>query len=108
MLEVQNEEHLAAVRAFAESRGLSEKLQEKLDYLDTYAEGDDRGRTRCMLFAEAPYSFYFVMECRRPDGTYAMWFNGGLIYFGEGDTGVGAPQFSVRIGTTEEGWEVHT
>ena len=39
---------------------------------------------------------------------YARWFNGGLIYYGKGDSGVGEPQLSVRIGDTSEGWSIHT
>ena len=42
-------------------------------------------------------------------GEYQYWFNGGLIYFSSGDSGVGLPQLSVRIGdTSKSGWDVHT
>lgn len=115
MLETKDHEHLKEVRAFAQRVGAAARLQRWLDYLDTYAENDDRGRTRCLLHKDfAPNSFYFLMEVRKPDGTYERWFNGGLIYYGPGETGVGEPQFSVSLTRTVGGeapahdWEVHT
>jgi hypothetical protein len=112
MLNIKCEEHLAKVREFAKIRGIEEKLQQRLDYLDTYAEGDERGLTRCDLYADGDYSFYFRMLKRQPDGlmpgSYAYWFNGGMIYYGPGDTGVGAPQYSVRLGATDEDWTINT
>lgn len=39
---------------------------------------------------------------------YDRWLNGGLIFYGDGDSGVGGPQFSVRIGSTEAGWSINT
>lgn len=38
---------------------------------------------------------------------WRRWFNGGLVYFGTGDTGVDK-QFTVRVGDTSEGWSIHT
>ena len=101
MLVVKCEEHLSKVKAFAEQRGLVKQLQDKLDYLDTYA---GREATECFLYQDfAPYSFEFVMMKGNE-----RWFNGGCIYFGAGDNGVGEPQFSVRIGDSSEGWSIHT
>lgn len=109
MLKVQNQDYFNKVKLFAEKRGLAEQLQNKLDYLDTYAEHGDRGATICYLYSDfAPQSFEFEMMKRNDKGDYEHWFSGGLIYFGSGDTGVGAPQFSVRIGNTNEGWSIHT
>lgn len=128
MLKIDDPAYFESVKAFAKSRGLEAQLQEKLDYLDHYAckdpndPTDDRApdATRCLLFKDfAPYSFEFVMERKvNVAGTkdedragtfeYRRWFNGGLIYFGAGDTGAGAPQLSVRIGSTDEGWSIHT
>lgn len=41
---------------------------------------------------------------------YRHWFTGGLIYHGTHDLyGAGiAPTFSVSLGRTEPGWEIHT
>lgn len=40
---------------------------------------------------------------------YKRWFNGGLIYYGPQENGVGDPQYSVRIGdTSQAGWSINT
>jgi hypothetical protein len=101
------------VIAFAEKRGIVPKLAREMEYLDKYAENGERGRTKCVLMHDfAPHSFYFDMYIKK-DGEYEHWFNGGCIYYGEGDTGVGGPQFSVRLeaatgGEAPEGWSIHT
>jgi hypothetical protein len=115
MLDIQCEEHLDKVIEFAEKRGIVDKLADAMEYLDKYAEHGDRGKTKCVLMSDfAPYSFYFLMQ-RRFAGTdhYDTWFNGGCIYYGPGDTGVGLPQLSVRLeaatgGDSREEWSIHT
>ena len=110
MLEIQNQEHFNKVKAFAESTNRMEQLQEKLDYLDTYADHERKGLTKCILgYDFAPYSFSFLMMKKDDSGEYQPWFNGGLVFFDAGDSGVGLPQLSVRIGDTSESeWNIHT
>ena len=56
----------------------------------------------------APYSFSF-QTYRLVGGEWRDSYNGGLIYYGAGDTGVDAPNFSVRIGPDlPEGWSINT
>ena len=97
-----SDDYLAKVLAFAESRGLRDQLMEQIGYAafeEFFGE-----KAECWLFSESPYSFYVEL---RVNGKVGM--NAGLIYFGAGDTGVGAPQFSCRLGdTTKEGWEIHS
>jgi len=125
MLIDETEGYLETVRKFAEETNQLKGLQERLDYLGNY--GCNSGRqTRCRLYKDfAPMSFYFVMEVKKeddpdnrsrnygwskddPDSEYRRWFNGGLIYFDAGDTGVSGPQYSVRIDSSKSGWSVHT
>lgn len=89
---------------------LQGSLKSRLEYLDTYADHEKKGLTRCRLFKDfAPYSFAFVMEKRTQEGDYKRWFNGGLIFHGKMDSGVGFPTLSVRIGDiSKAGWSVHT
>jgi hypothetical protein len=97
-----DDEYIAQVLAFAERRGLLEEFLRKLGY----AVFDEFFGMPCVTrFFEdfAPYSLRFVVMVKEKRA-----MNGGLIYFGPGDTGVGAPQLSVRIGGTGEGWEVHS
>ncbi|KKM89345.1 hypothetical protein LCGC14_1249640 [marine sediment metagenome] len=110
MLKIENQKHFDSVKSFAESTGRMKQLQEKLDYLDTYADHENKGLTQCVLgYDFAPYSFSFLMMKKDAAGEYQYWFNGGLIYFSSGDSGVGLPQLSVRIGdTSKSGWDVHT
>lgn len=102
---------LDKVREFAERTGQTKSLQENLDYLGSYACNSGR-QTRCLLYPDfAPESFFFRMELKQenePDTEYKPWFVGGCIYFGTHDTGVGAPQFSVRLDTGKSGWSIHT
>jgi len=109
MLKIENREHLRETFKFAREIGMSNQLKDQLRYLDTYAEQDDRGRTRCRLMSDfAPHSFYFLMEVRKEDG-YELWFNGGLIFHGAHDNGGDgrAPTFSMNL-TPQSGWSVHT
>ena len=48
--------------------------------------------------------------CRERSVTRANDMNGGLIYFGPGDTGVSGPQFSVRSEgpARKHEWSIHT
>jgi hypothetical protein len=104
------------VSAKAEELGLYDALKKQLDYLDGYACHDgDKTKTRCTLFKDfAPLSFAFNMDIRdEATGEYRSWFNGGLIFYGSADTGVGGPQFSVSLSRAlgqerKAGWEVHT
>jgi len=118
------QEQLDAAMSYAVLRGIQDRLQRRLDYLDQYANGPqgpygpERSPrpTKCVLWPDfAPYSFSFVM-LKPVDSPglddypgYLPWFNGGLIYFGPGDPGSGAPQFSTRMPSdVEEDWEIHT
>lgn len=102
-------EYLEEVRKFADKVGLREQLEEKLEYLGTYAEYLD---TKCYLGKDfAPYSFSFTMM-RRDKGSeedYQYWFNGGCIFHGPHDNGGdgGAPTFSVNL-NPHHGWSIHT
>ena len=100
---------LDEVRAFAERTGQTESLEKNLAYLAGYACHETPQDTRCLLFPDfAPMSFEFVIERRQADGGYARWFNGGMIYFEKHESGVGGPQCSVRLDTSESGWSIHT
>lgn len=109
--------HLRRVVRFARERGLLPKLVAQLRYLGEYANRPgcryDRttgANTRCVLSPDwAPQSFYFNMQKKEPGGEFEPWSNGGLIFYDAGDSGVGMPQLSVRVGdTSKSGWEVHT
>ncbi|KKN46438.1 hypothetical protein LCGC14_0672780 [marine sediment metagenome] len=79
MLKIECQEHLDAVRKFAEEEGKLDQLQNKLDYLSTYGQSE-KIRVRLMKdFAE--HSFYFHIE-RYGTSTdeWLLWMNGGLIY----------------------------
>lgn len=110
MLKIENQKHFDKVKAFAESSGRMKQLQKELDYLDTYADHENEGLTQCILgYDWAPHSFSFLMMKKDATGEYQPWFNGGLIYFSSGDSGVGLPQLSVRIGDISEScWAIHT
>jgi len=113
MLEVKCEEYLTEVRSFAKECELEASLNSQLTYLNTYAcsskESTDLTKTKCILYKDwAPHSFVFTMMMKNKDGEYDYWFNGGLIFYNAGDTGVDK-QFSVRLSNTRKsGWEVHT
>ena len=110
MLDIQNQDHFDKVKKFAEETGRMSQLQEKLDYLDTYADHEREGLTKCVLgYDWAPYSFSFLMMRKDKDGEFQPWFNGGLIFHGSHDRGGdgGAPTFSVNLNPMD-GWSVHT
>ena len=100
-LEFLPEGYLAEVFAFADRRGIRDDLVGMLNYLAQRRPGDRRTRLGKDF---APWSFTF--QHFRGD---EPWINGGLIYYGPGDQGFGAPQFSVRMpNETKEGWSSHT
>lgn len=109
MLEIKNQEHLDEVKVFAEKIGKLEQLQSKLDWLDNFG---DRESTRVELRSDigGGLSFVFDVYGRDPRTGFIdkFRFNGGLIFYDKGDSGVGAPQFSVRLDSSECGWEIHT
>lgn len=121
MLKIEDRKHLREVFQFARRIGMIDQLKDQLRRLDTYAENDERGATRCRLFKDfAPYSFFFRMDLDRahvnsPDAHvfdrdgYTDWFCGGLIFHGAHDNGGdgGAPTFSVSLVPTS-GWSIHT
>ncbi len=97
---------LEEVLEFADNIGLRAQLEQRLNYLDTYAEGDERGRSRCKLYTDfAPASFGFTMEVKNADGQYTTWFSGGLIFHGPTDGS--SPNFCVSL-SSEPGWQIHT
>ena len=114
MLVINCDERFTEAKAFAEKMGLSEQFQSQLDYLDTYANGpgctyakEDGKNTKCVLYSDrAPYSFGFVVW--KFDGSWNMWFEGGLIYEGPGCPADGsAPSFTVSLNPSN-GWHIHT
>lgn len=110
MIEVSDQEYFDKVKNFAESVGKWDNLKERLDYLNTYADHENEGLTKCMLYRDfAPYSFEFVMMKRNDKGEYERWFNGGLIFHGAHDGGGdgSGPTFSVCL-TPTDGWSIHT
>lgn len=110
MIEVTDQDYFNSVMNFAEKANKVDNLREKLDYLGSYADHENTGLTKCLLYKDwAPYSFEFVMLRRDSNGEYKRWFNGGLIFHGNHDGGGngGAPTFSVCL-TPTDGWSIHT
>ncbi len=110
MLKIDDQEHFDKVVVFAKSTNRMEQLQEKLDYLDTYADHEQKGLTKCVLgYDFAPYSFSFLMMKKDSNGEYQHYFNGGLIFHGEHDGGGNgsSPTLSVCLNPTDD-WAVHT
>ena len=94
--------YMEKVLTFAEKRGLLENLQKKFGQM-AFPTFFGKPCTTRVSKDFSPYSFYFE--------TYVgdrLVLSGGLIYYGPGESGVDAPQLSVRIGDLTEGWEVHT
>jgi hypothetical protein len=117
MIEIADQEYYDKVIAQVKERNLMEKLQEKLDYLASYANGPGclydklEGKdTKCVLCPDfAPMSFSFVMYFKLPMGDWEPWFQGGLIFHEKGSLGVHAPTFATRVGDTDKSeWLVHT
>lgn len=116
MVTIVDQKHFDEAVEFAKRRGLYEIDESKsasnafLHCLNTLNRWASRPNNRVMVYSDhSPYSFYWVWESTKDGGvTWQREINGGMIYFGDGDSGVGAPQFSVRIGDTNEGWQLHT
>lgn len=123
MLIIDERTEAKLTAAKAHSLAINGNLLAKLEYLHTYAcrtgtteDGTpiipDIEVTKTYLYPDfAPHSFEFVITKRRPDGTYATWFQGGLIFHGSHDRGGdgGAPTYSVSLNPSESAsWEIHT
>lgn len=104
MDEAYTRPHMDDVLRFAEERGLTDRFLADLERLVL----NDKKVTLYKDFA--PNSFTFQWYLHNPKtGEYEKWIYGGFIYYDVGDSGVGAPQFSVSLdGTREAGWYVHT
>jgi hypothetical protein len=106
-LDVRCPEHLAAVRAFADSLGdeARQDLERRLAYLGAYGSTP----TVCRLFQDfAPHSFRFSMF-RREGDALVFWFDGGLIYHGPGSSGGAFPTLAVTVDENPRPrWSVHT
>jgi uncharacterized protein YihD (DUF1040 family) len=94
---------------FAKSRRLELQFTRQLGIVhDSYRpmEGQgSSGKSETWIYGDSGGLPSFGWAHRRDGRTF---IDGGLIYFGKGDSGVGAPQFSVRQETGSEGWSVHT
>jgi hypothetical protein len=99
---VKCEEHLAAVREFADRTGQRAQFEERLADLTQYAPD---GFTVELYTDFAPMSFYWVELATNGK----VYMNGGLIYHGQHDGGGNgsAPTFSVCL-TPTNGWSIHT
>jgi hypothetical protein len=109
-MRIYDKPYFDGVMTFAETIGLTSQLQEKLDYLDSYAEHGDRGNTVCHLFPDfAPHSFQFRIEIRGEDGEYKPWLFGGCLYHGPHDGGSDGsfPTLAVSLSPCH-GWQIHT
>lgn len=94
-------DYLQDVLNFAQDRNLLDILIERFESLASWARNDG---DIVKIFPDfAPYSFLFT-EFRGGN----RGIHGGLIYHGSGDSGVGAPSFSARIGDLSETWQIHT
>lgn len=115
MMEVRCKERLEQARAFADGLGpdVRAQLEDKLSYLERYRDGT----CLCDLYTDfAPHSFGFTIYGPvKENGKRDHWLTGGLIFYQPSDTGVGGPQFSVRLGAGKgrlsperPHWEIHT
>lgn len=88
---------------FARERGLVGRFVTDLEQLV-------RDERRVTLFPDGNHSFTFQWYLpNRETGEYEKWIFGGFLFFEAGDSGVGAPQFSVHLGgARESGWYIHT
>ena len=81
MLHIDNQEHYDRVKTFAQETGCWDQLKAELEYLDTYADPEKQGVTKCVLgYDFAPHSFGFCMLRKDANGEVQPWFSGGLIY----------------------------
>ncbi len=105
----QARQRFDAAKAHARRLGLTKQFAEQLNYLRTYAEYDNRPKTRVTLgYDFAPHSFSITWE-RLVGDEWCHWFDGGLIFHGPHDRGGdgGAPTFSVNL-SPHHGWSIHT
>jgi hypothetical protein len=118
MLIIRDQAYFDRVVRFACEKGLAEALFEQLLLLHTYGDRDLNGAWRVELSRDfAPASFSLVWRKRRPDGEYAFFVNGGLIFHGdqrgwvrEDGTPLSAPvpTFATRLSADENPWSIHT
>lgn len=105
-LDIQDQDHMDSIVAFAKHMGLEQHLNDKLTWLGNYSDRE----TKCRLWKDfAPHSFQFEMLLIS-DGEEHFWFNGGLIYHGPGSPGDGSfPTLSVDLSSdTKPHWSIHT
>lgn len=99
--------HLDEAKRFAAATGQAAQLQEQLDHLDRFFDGDRDGSVRCLLLPDfAPHSFTWACQ-RKTDQGWATFYNGGLIYFGAKAVGSGAPTYCTQI-DPQQGWSIHS
>ena len=105
--------HLLDALSFATARNLlwddpnsrvRLSLGDGLKYLNA---NDDIRRAVVLSGKDGQYGFSLSAYVWR-SSAWAHSYNGGLLYYGSGDSGVGGPNFSVRIGSVAEGWNIHT
>jgi hypothetical protein len=64
---------------------------------------------RVLLYNDFSQHSFLFQTYRETESGWVGSYNGGLIYYGAGDTGVSAPTFSCRIGSDlPEGWSINT
>ena len=103
MLIIKDKAHYDKVMAFAEGAGLVGDLVKELEYLRKYTWCDCP--TRVNLFSDfAPNSFYWTMEAKKKDASWAQVSVGGLIYHADHRY----PTLTCPIGETAGRWSVHT
>jgi len=107
-LDIRCADHLASVRAYADSQGadIREQLESKLAYLEHYAQDT----CVCVLSKDfAPHSFYFIILGPERAGERDVWFNGGLIHHAPHSNGVSGPEYAVTLTPqARPHWSVHT
>jgi hypothetical protein len=112
MIIIKCQKELDDTVLFATEVNALEKLASKIHYLECYADPEKKGEARCTLYHDfAPHSFAFTIEKKLKDGSWSLWFNGGLIYSGPGQPADGSmPALSVNVEGTPAGhdWSVHT
>jgi hypothetical protein len=112
MIRIPNDDvkaYLAEVRAEADKRGIRDKLERRLQYLEEY--GATPTSTRCTLFRDsAPLSFGLDMQYENEDGSLRHAWSGALIFHGrhDGNGSGAAPTFAVTVEPCEESWSIHT
>jgi len=105
MLNIEScKERLEKTKQFAKEQGLLDQFEGQLKHLERFFDNEGQGSAICYLYNDhSPYSFYFEIE-----RSGRIVCNGGLIYYEKNDSGVDAPQHSVRINTDHRGWQINT